>query len=293
MKCLIDADILSYEIGACGEYKDEITGATVIRDAQFVCDLLDQRIKEIEGECWATEPSTLYLTGDNKLFKHLNKERKRNGLAEVIHLENFRKEEAKTKKYKGNRVQDKPFHYDNLRAYMLGNYDVHVAIGMEADDAIGIELYKSHVAGTLDVICCTRDKDLRMVPGMHYGWPCNHQPMYGPTRVSELGEISISADNKKIRGNGLKFFYSQMITGDNVDNIPGLPKGGPVMAYKALSNCETEEQMFINTAALYQKRLGDDWREYFQEQANLLWIVRELNDNGSMVKYVMFDERGN
>lgn len=293
MKCLVDADILCYEIGAVGQYKDEITGEIVIRDPQFVCDLLDQRIKEIEGECWATEPSTLFLTGDNKLFKHLNKERKRQGLAEVHFLGNFRKEEAKTKVYKGTRTQEKPYHYDNLRAYMLGNYDVDVSIGMEADDALCIELYKSHVSGKLNVICCTRDKDLRMVPGLHYGWPCGNQPTYGPTRITELGDLTISADNKKIRGTGLKFFYSQMITGDVVDNIPGLPKGGPVMAYKTLMDCETEEEMFLKTAALYTDKIGDDWREYFKEQANLLWIVRELDDNGGMVKYVMYDERGN
>lgn len=291
MKCLIDADVLSYEIGACGEFKDELTGELIYREPEYVCDLLDQRIKEIEGECWATEPSTLYLTGDSKLVRHFNKERKRQGLAEVILLDNFRKEEAKTKKYKGNRVADKPFHYDNLRAYMLGKYDVHIAFGMEADDAISIELYKSHVSGKLDVICCTRDKDLRMVPGLHYGWPCGRQPMYGPVRVTELGEIDLSSDRKKIRGNGLKFFYAQMITGDVVDNIPGLPKGGPVLAYESLAECNSEEELFNNTAALYSKKMGENWREYFQEQANLLWMVRELDENGGLVRYVPYDQR--
>lgn len=292
MKCLIDADVLSYEIGSCGEYVDEDTGQVIYREPEFVCELLDQRIREIEGETWATEPSTLFLTGDNKLAKLHNRERKRQGLAEIIVLDNFRKEEAKTKVYKGNRKDvEKPFHYDNLRAYMLGKYDVFIAFGMEADDAISIELYKTHVSGKLDAIACTRDKDLRMVPGMHYGWPCGRQPSYGPKRVTELGELDISADNKKIKGNGLKFFYAQLITGDPVDNIPGLPRHGPVIAYNTLAECASEEELFNNTAALYAKKMGDNWREYFQEQANLLWMVRELDENGGLVRYVPYDER--
>lgn len=274
MKCLIDADILAYEIASAGAYKDEETGETVIRPFQPVADLFDQRIKEIEGECWATEPSTLYLTGDRKLLVSLNRKRKHEGLPPLEFKENFRKEIAKTKEYKGTRKTEKPFHFDNLREYMLANYDVVIAQGLEADDLISIELTKA--GDKLDVICCTRDKDLRMVPGMHYGWPCGAQPQYGPKRVTELGELFYNEEKNKLTGDGILFFYSQLITGDKVDNIPGLPGAGDKKAWELLRGCPDSIEADIRVSGLYEDKFGESWCEYYEEQSKLLWMLREL-----------------
>src|SRR5690606_18373771 len=119
-------------------------------------------------------------------------------------------------------------HYDNLTAYIFGKYDVKVAVGMEADDLMSVDQWEAVKAGRLDTIICSRDKDLRITPGMHFGWPCGKQPQFGPCRVTELGEIELKNNGKKLIGTGLKFFYSQVVTGDTTDNYPGLPKGGPV-----------------------------------------------------------------
>jgi len=274
MKCLIDADILAYEIASAGAYKDEETGETVIRPFQPVADLFDQRIKEIEGECWATEPSTLYLTGDKKLLVSINRRRKHEGLPPFEFKENFRKEIAKTKEYKGTRKSEKPFHFDNLREYMLANYDVVIAQGLEADDLISIELTK--VGDKLDVICCTRDKDLRMVPGMHYGWPCGAQPQYGPKRVTELGELFYNEDKNKLTGDGFLFFCAQMIIGDKVDNIPGLPGAGDKKAWQLLGECTSmiESEEVVRSA--YREKVEGEWLDYYVEQEQLLWMLREL-----------------
>jgi hypothetical protein len=292
MQPLIDADILLYEIGSIGQYIDEESGEIVTRDFDFVAYHLDQKVKEICGMVWATEPPILFLTNNWRIHKKENRQRKREGKEEKEFVPNFREKVAKAKKYKGTRLPEKPFHYDNLIAYMRGNYDVRIAEGYEADDLICIEQYSR--LDKLDTIICTRDKDLRICPGMHFGWECGKQRQFGPKRVSEVGEIHLVGNKtKSIKGEGLKFFYSQMITGDSVDNIPGLPKGGPVMADKLLADCETEEQMFLRVSAAYKNKLGDEWRPYFQEQANLLWMCREFEEDGTTPKrYVMFDERG-
>lgn len=94
-----------------------------------------------------------------------------------------------------------------------------------------------------ETIICSRDKDLRMCPFWHYGWEHGNQPEFFPTYVERLGEITLSEDKKKIKGTGLKFFYSQLITGDTVDNIPGLPKGGPVLAALTLADAVSEQEM--------------------------------------------------
>jgi len=274
MKCLIDADILAYEISSSGAYKDEDTGEEVIRPFQAVADLLDQRVKEIEGECWATEPSTLYLTGDKTLLTSINRKRKFHGEPPLEFKDNFRKEIAKTKEYKGGRKTEKPFHFHNLREYMLANYDVVIAQGLEADDLISIELTKN--GDELSVICCTRDKDLRMVPGMHYGWPCGLQPQYGPKRVTELGELEYNEEKNKLTGNGFLFFCAQMIIGDKVDNIPGLPGAGDKKAWELLNECTKEIEALGKVSVAYEDKLGEGWLDYFNEQHKLLWMLREL-----------------
>ena len=278
MRCLIDADILAYEISASGQFKDEESGELVIRSFDAVAELLDQRIKEIEGECWATEESVLYLTGDQKLFKLVNKARGFSGEEKIPEFkENFRKEVAKTKVYKGSRKTEKPYHFDNIRAYMLSKYKVEVAFGFEADDLIAIEMTKS--GDRLDVICCTRDKDLRMVPGMHFGWPCGAQEQLGPLRVTSLGELSYDEGKNKLKGNGYLFFLSQLITGDSVDNIPGIPKGGPKLAYNTLKDVQSEEEGLKLVWDLYKSRLPETFKEYFKEQATLLWMKRGEDDD--------------
>lgn len=288
MRCLIDSDILVYEIANCGQYLDE-AGQLVVREFDYVASLLDDKIREIEALCWATEPSVLYLTGDRKLIKSINKKRKHEGEKELEFKPNFRFETAKKKEYKGTRKQDKPFHYANIREYMLANYECVVSHGIEADDMICVELQRN--GNKLDVICCSRDKDLRMVAGMHFGWECGKQPQFGPQRVDFIGEIRLSRDRKNIKGEGIKFFYSQLITGDNVDNIPGLRGGGAVLAFESLADLGTEELLFECVAGLYEKKYGEDWRAEMQEQCDLLWMIRELNEDGTPVKYVMVDER--
>lgn len=285
IKCLIDADILVYELASCGQYKDdkdEGSDDIIVRDFDFVAELLDQKIKEIEGECWATEPSTLFLTNDSTLNKIWNRQRKTNNLPPVEYEPNFRIATAVSKPYKGTRKTEKPFHRDNVRAYMLHKYNCEVANGMEADDLLAIH---QTAAEPLTTIICSRDKDLRMVEGMQFGWPCGKQPQFGPKRVDKLGELTYV--NNKLKGEGSKFFYSQLITGDSVDNIPGLPRGGPALAFKLLDGTRSESDMFTAVAERYADKFGDGWEGRMKEQADLLWMVRELNDKGEPVLWQM------
>lgn len=290
MKPLIDADVLRYEIGFSGQVVDKDSGELVICSFEKVAEMLDQKIKEICAEVWSTEPPVLYLTNDRRLHKKVNKARKKEGKEELEYIPNFRDEVAEKKVYKGTRKAEKPFHYDNLTAYMLATYDCRVAVGMEADDLLSIDQWARVKEGNLDTIICSRDKDLRITPGMHFGWPCGKQLQFGPARVSELGELELRG-GKKLVGTGLKFFYSQLITGDTVDNVPGLPRGGPALAFNSLNDCTSEAELFDRVAALYLQKYPEDWRKEMNEQAQLLWMVRELDEEGSPIKYVMFDER--
>ena len=116
---------------------------------------------------------------------------------------------------------------------------------------------------------------------------CGAQPEFGPELVNEIGYLEPVYKDEKIKGlkgTGLKFFYSQLITGDRVDNIPGLPKGGPVLAFNTLDACHTEEELFREVSALYLERVPNP-QEYLLEQGQLLWMVQSLHEDGSPVMW--------
>ena len=281
MRCLIDGDILAYELGYGAEFTDE-DGVDVILPAETVLDNVDQRIREIEEECWADEPSTVYLTVSSWLVQEMEK-------THFITPEpNFREALAITKPYKGTRKPDKPFHFYNIMQHLYYNYNSVVSDGCEADDEMAIEQTASE---PLTTVICSRDKDLRMVKGMAFGWQCGKQPQFGPVEVDELGSIRlvVHPTYKEIKGEGLSFFYSQLLTGDAVDNIPGLPKCGPVKAMKILGELTTKEEMFSAVVEAYKEKMGEGWRDYLLEQGRLLWMITERDKEGNLIHWKIPD----
>lgn len=130
----------------------------------------------------------------------------------------------------------------------------------EADDKLGL-------LQTKDTVICSIDKDLLMIPGMHYNMSTRKV-----IKVDEFGSLELSKDRKSLKGTGYIWFCAQMLTGDRVDNIPGLPKYGPVKAYNALSSRKTKEGAWNRVRRLYA--LSGCSEEYLQQQRQLLWILR-------------------
>lgn len=265
----------SYEIGFSGQLMEDGEVVTIFNFDQ-VSEWFDDKIKDICEEVGATEPPLIFLTGDKYLYeRHLKKE----------FVPNFREEIAVTKPYKGTRKQEKPFHFYNLTEYMLATKDVVISEGCEADDLMGIaqfedwqQAYKVWAGVSVEdkdyhsfnTVICSRDKDLRMIPGWHYSWECGGQVEVGPIYTDELGCFH---DNEKIYG--LTLFYYQLLTGDVVDNIPGCKGVGPVRAKKLLGECKNEKEMFDVCVGEYKRVYADNWKKQLKEQATLLWIQRE------------------
>lgn len=275
-----------------------------------VADAFDQKVKEIEAEVWANKPSLFFMTNNKQLHKarekkkakHLKRAEKKltvNPLDDVAkdlkelyqpskYTPNFRDDVGKKKVYKGNRITSRPLHYQNLVEYVCATREVICAEGCEADDLLAIH---QHAAEPLTTVICSRDKDLKIIPGMHYGWACGKQLAFPFQEVSELGFIELKG-SKINRGGGLKFFYSQVLTGDTTDNYPGLPRCGGSKAFKALDPCNDEASLFKACEELYRASYGDDeWHAEMNEQAQLAWMVRERNEDGELVHYVMYDRR--
>lgn len=272
MQPLIDADVLLHEIGWSNEFKDKETGQDVLLNFDRVAEMVDQKIWLIGEEVFADQEPILFISNSENLSKQTNKLRRWQGEPEVPYLPNFRYERAVSKPYKGTRKNPKPFHFDNILAYLLGNYDCRIANGIEADDAMGIEQTKR----PHETIICSRDKDLRMVPGYHYSWECGKQAAIGPVETEGVGWLETNPSGQLV-GYGYKFFCAQMLMGDSVDNIPGLPKAGKAFAKALLEPLNTVEDLYTATKQAYIDKLGTskDTKEYFLEQADLLWIMRE------------------
>lgn len=161
---------------------------------------------------------------------------------------NFRFDIAKTLEYKGNRKDAaKPIHLPHVREYMITKYKATVSEGEEADDLIAIEATKFGMT----TVVASIDKDMLQIPCYHYN--------ITRRELSAVGEFT-----------GLKYFYSQILTGDKADNIKGLYRCGPVKADKILNECDTEIKLWNTCVEAYE---GDSDRVI--ENARLLWLRRE------------------
>lgn len=277
-QCLIDADILSYQCAFAGQYKDESSGELVVRDFSDVEEVLHLKIKEITEECMSDKPPVLFLTGDDLLAKILNRRPKWSEPSEEIELlPSFRYYEATTKEYKGQRKQPKPYHYHNIRAYMLSEFETDVSNGLEADDRMSI-MQRG------DTIICSLDKDLMQVPGKHYSWSLGKRESSKVEYVPYLGRMELHGKPQKLKMSGMKAFFAQTLMGDPVDNIRGIEKFGPVAAYEALNKHEDELSLFVETALQYKQRY-DNWEKLLREHIDLTYMIRRLDDEGKPVKY--------
>lgn len=275
---LSDADILAYELAFSGQFYDEEKKELVILPFHVVIDRLEGRVLDIKTALNTRLEPIMYLTGKD----------------------NFREAIAKKKGYKANRKDAvKPFHLENTKAYILARFNTYTSKGCEADDLICISQMESlkrtgFNKETAETVICTRDKDLRQCMGWHYGWECGKQPEFKLQWIDEIGTLEAiykegvtPKGNKsrrfiKLIGSGLKWFYAQVLTGDVVDNIPGLPNFGGAKVYNILDPLTTEEGMLDATIALYRDAYGDSWESEFFEQVHLVWMLRERNDDGSL-----------
>lgn len=163
---------------------------------------------------------------------------------------NYRYEIAKTVPYKGNRKDmQKPKHYEALRECMVTRLGAVIVDGQEADDEVAIRMTKEPDQYLLIGV----DKDLRQIPGWH------HNPKKAETEY--IDDFS-----------GFKNFCTQLLTGDRVDNIPGLEGIGPVKANKALAKAKTKEELLQAVWKAYQEK--EHGIEYLTEQGQLLWLRR-------------------
>lgn len=169
---------------------------------------------------------------------------------------NFREYMATLRPYKGNRDSShKPKYYKEITAYLIDVWKAEVIHGREADDALGCAQMEAEQDTTVIV---SIDKDLDNVPGHHYNW-----------RKKEAYYV----DEEQADVN----FWTQVLTGDTTDNIPGLPKIGPVRAKAIIDGTDKSwTDMAMTVLGKYTSVYGEaEGTKNFYENASLIWMQRK------------------
>jgi DNA polymerase-1 len=273
----VDADFLAYQVS----YDKELS----LSDMYDKCDINIERLR--------------LLSGAEKVKLHLTPSGSTKGNRSNIAL---------IKEYQANRENKvRPEELNTVRQWMHEQRGAVMHMDCEADDGMAIEQYKAIKEGNPDLsIIASRDKDLRMVPGLQVDWMTGEITDTGsdPFGWVKLIEQDNKSRTKKIIGRGWRFFWCQLLMGDTADNIAGLPKVvskpyapgkpkpcGPVLAYDIIGSLKSNKEIFNVVSRLfkdYGTMLGfTDYRDgssvpagkILASEAKLLWLRRTNNEN--------------
>jgi hypothetical protein len=197
---------------------------------------------------------------------------------------NFRYNVAKTEGkhgfgYKAGRGE-KPKHIQAARDYLIDMYGAQETQFGEADDAIAIKQNK-------ETILCSLDKDLLMIPGVHYNLYYD-ELFFVPEGIGGAFQLG-----KKMKPYGLLCFYTQLLCGDDIDNIPGCQNIDKLhfknytrfsmeyaLTYLQRNGDDTEQSYFDLCANVYKHQYNTNWKEVLLEVADLVWICRSKTVTG-------------
>jgi len=243
VELLIDADYLSYMVGSLSQHKPEKRPST---DCEFVC--LDE-----DTDTWVyIEPEGLVNWKiDNEISKLLTKFDTDKAKVYLTGEGNFREDIAVTKPYKGTRQSLRPYYFNHIRRYLTNHHGAKTVTGYEADDEVSIQQTKDNLEPTIIV---SNDKDLKNTPGYLYS-----------SMKDELYFVSPRYARYH--------FWWQMVIGDSVDNIPGIPGRGQKWLEKVERGFNDFTGVIDEICWEYQHK--DKGRtDLLHEQGNLLHMLR-------------------
>lgn len=152
--------------------------------------------------------------------------------------------------YKSSRKDKiKPYYQEHCLAWLRENFATVECDGYEEDDALAM----SQEVDQTCIVC--EDKDLLQVPG--------HQ--YNP----------VTGKKQKIGKKKADFWlYTQILTGDRVDDVPGIQGVGPKKAEKILEGATSTKQLYERALKAW-----DNDREAMHLTGQLVYMLRSEDDS--------------
>ena len=198
--------------------------------------------------------------------------------------------------YKGQRKENiKPLMLDEIEDYLRRRHDAEIITGLEADDMVIIDSVKNPKLTIVGV-----DKDYNGCEPINL---FNPDTMSMPLRIEGLGKLWIEEKKnskgkieKKVRGMGRKFFYFQILSGDESDNYCANSatdtKWGDMGTFKLLDSCGNDAECWQAIFAGYKKLYpepkeitgwrGDkfmvDWKYVLNENCVMAYMLRTPDD---------------
>lgn len=167
---------------------------------------------------------------------------------------------------KGRKANNRPIKkfVSTLNECAIIKHGAVPADGMESDDLIGIWRTDSLERGKTPVVV-SGDKDMLCFPGLHYRLPkgtCYGEESRDISRVINVSEWDAA-----------RFYHKQLLMGDGVDSIPGLPDIGPKRADAILSECKSIADLQYMVIYAYKQLIGEKWKEALITTGKLITLL--------------------
>lgn len=210
----------------------------------------------------------------------------------------FRHKLATLNQYKPGRDETrKPYYLEEVRKYARKNSNCVTAKGLEADDFVVANTERRGDKACLISV----DKDSLQ---LRSGWVLLYGQIPEPVYCNPdlLGTLWQSGG--KVFGTGVLFTLWQMLKGDKaVDGIVGVKGYGDIKSYNALKDfngmpLEALPEAVQVVADIYSKVYGEEyiykhwstgkeikahWKDLFEENLRLLWMLRHKDDKGQII----------
>lgn len=273
VKLLVDGDILAYRAGYATERTHYLTefldtmGMTYFRHADY------KSAKESGHPIWSrkeAQPEADAIEATDAILLDIRNRLEGAPKDLVIVLSgvgNFRHKIATRAEYKGNRSGERPKNYHAIREHLTSHWKAIVTEGEEADDRLGILMSQDP-----NSVCCSIDKDLMQVPGWHYNFTTGDMVLIDQRQ----GDLN---------------FYAQVLSGDDVDNVPGLKGIGKAKAAKALAAADNAANCWEICLFMYREQFKKKGDKYALEAARLLHVRRKPRQvwSAKMVDSALWD----
>lgn len=203
--------------------------------------------------------------------------------------DSWRVERSTLVKYKGSRADTlKPVMLEDIEEYLLKRHDATVVRDLEADDQV--------------IIDCTKNRELILVGVDKDYMGCEDINLFNPDKMEEpffitgLGKLYLD-DKGEVRGYGRKFFYYQLLAGDDSDcywaNSATSKKYGSKGAYNALVDIPHDKGCWKAIVEIYKWLYpeaqqftgwrGDtftiDWLYVLRENVDMAYMRRTPTDS--------------